>query len=369
MRAKRSSKRKQQASARHGQQVQAPRPVYAVEADVTEGLEAFAQDEIKKHTGQPSTTPGLGVVQFRHIGHLPTLFALQTVNAVYLMHRFEVPRPRALLGHDHFHALLADIQTATELHPPGTFKTLRIDAAGSHSSVMQRLKETLSTHTRLNIDDTAGDLLIRLRRPPDGADGWDALIRLTPRPLSTRPWRVCNYEGALNATVAHCMALMTRPAPDDVFLNVACGSGTLLIERRTCAPARQVIGCDIEADTLACARTNIASSLHRNDIALWQADGRRLPLTDNSVDALCADLPFGQLVGSHDDNITLYPAILNEAARVAKPGARLALITHEVRLMESLLDQTSAWSIEDTTRITLRGLHPRIYELVRNSDC
>ena len=39
--------------------------------------------------------------------------------------------------------------------------------------------------------------------PARGGDGWETLVRTTPRPLATRYWRVCNYEAALNATVAH----------------------------------------------------------------------------------------------------------------------------------------------------------------------
>ena len=42
-------------------------------------------------------------------------------------------------------------------------------------------------------------------------EGWEALVRLTPRPLSARPWRVCNLPGALDATAAHAMARLSAP--------------------------------------------------------------------------------------------------------------------------------------------------------------
>ncbi len=52
-----------------------------------------------------------------------------------------------------------------------------------------------------------------------------------------------------------------------------------------------------------------------------------LPLSARSVDVITADLPFGQLVGSHDDNLTLYPGLLNEAARLLKQGGRMVLVS------------------------------------------
>jgi tRNA (guanine6-N2)-methyltransferase len=178
--------------------------------------------------------------------------------------------------------------------------------------------------------------------------------------------------------VAHAMALLTRPRPRDRFLNIACGSGTLLIERLACMRAEQVIGCDVSSTALDCARANIAASRRQNNIDLYQADGQMLPLPDRTMDALCADLPFGHRIGSHEENVRLYPLILDEAARVARPGARFVLITHEVRLLEQHLgmgvDERRAtpgapshphWICEQVLRVELGGLRPRIFVLRR----
>ena len=209
--------------------------------------------------------------------------------------------------------------------------------------------------------------MIRIRPSVYAADGWEASVRLSPRPLATRSWRVCNMEGALNATVAHAMVLLSRPAPGDVFLNIACGSGTILIERRDWGPARRLLGADIDAGALACAQANIAASGHAQEIELRPWDARSLPLPDRSVDVLCADLPFGHLVGSHDENQTLYPAVLQEAAHVAKPAAGFVVITHEVRLMEGLLQRSSAWHIETDFSVFLGGVPAHIFVLRRRA--
>ena len=231
-----------------------------------------------------------------------------------------------------------------------------------------RLRERIALETGLEFVADEGDLLVRLRRPLDERDGWEASIRLTPRPLSARAWRVCNLPGALNASVAHAMVHLSRPHPDDVVLNLACGSGTLLIERRAWGAARLVLGCDTDAGALQCAHDNRAASGH-DDVALENWDAGATPLPAHSVDSILVDLPFGQLVGSHTANQTLYPRILDEAARVATPGATFVAITQDIRLWENELLIHPAWRTESVWPISIPFssgyLHPRIWVLSR----
>jgi 23S rRNA G2445 N2-methylase RlmL len=163
------------------------------------------------------------------------------------------------------------------------------------------------------------------------------------------------------------MALLSDPTDRDVFVNLGCGSGSLLIERSAAGGAGQVIGVDNDAEALACASVNISAAHMENRVALQQGDVRQTAIAAASVDVICADLPFGQLVGSHAENIRLYPALFAEAARICRIGGRFVVITHEVRLMEQILAASPYWRLEEMLRITLRGLHPRIYKLERTT--
>lgn len=343
---------------------------YACEADVAPGLEGIAADELRHLLGADlsalsGTRPGS--LAFEYSGDLAQLLRPRTVLAIYLLRRFAVPRPRALLGDAHFRAIVRQIATIRALAPPDAYGTLYLSAAGSDSSVLSRLKEELGKTTGLRAlppGAREGDLRLRLRRAATG-EAWELLTRITPRPLGARPWRVQNLEGALNATVAHAIALLTGPDPRDNFLNLACGSGTLLIERATCGPATRLLGVDTSTEAIAIAGANVAAAGYANRIELQQGDARALDLPDASIDALCADLPFGHLVGTHDENLTLYPAILDEAARVARREAPFAVLSHELRLMESLIAASADWALDQTLRVTLGGLHPRIFLLRR----
>ncbi|MBI1277352.1 MAG: methyltransferase domain-containing protein [Anaerolineaceae bacterium] len=305
-----------------------------------------------------------GALRFEYVGNPFQLLKLRTVQAIYFVQQYNVPRPKALLGDEHFKKLLAQIITVRDLSPKDAFKTLYISAAGSDSSVMTRLKEELAAKTGLAIADEEGDLLIRVRKTKDG-DGWETLVRISPRPQATRAWRVCNREGALNAPVAYAMNVLSQPTDEDVYLNMGCGSGTLLIERMALGEVKSIVGYDHDPVALECAGKNIEAAGYSEIIKRRQGNITDLPLSAKSVDVITADLPFGQLVGSHDDNLTLYPGLLNEAARLLKPDGRMVLVSHEVRLLDSLLENSANWKIEQNLRISVSGMHPRIWVLSR----
>lgn len=338
------------------------KPVFVCQAEVTPGLEFLTESELRKFDAEVIDRSS-GEIEFRFSGDLKRLLQIKTAQTVSLVQSFNVPRPRALLDNTNIRLIFQQIDLVRNLSPASSYRTFFIAAAGSDSAIMSRIKTAIGEHTGLSPEDEKGDLWIRIR--PGRAGGWQTVIRLSPRPLVTRSWRVCNLEGALNAAAAHALVMLTNPQPHDTFLNLGCGSATLLIERLAHSECHHALGVDFEASHLRCAQANIEASVHSGSIALQFADMTRLPLPDASVTALCADLPFGQLTGTHHANQKLYPAALAEAARVTVSGARFVLMTHEIRLIEGLLPHSASWQHDQTIRVNLRGLHPRIYILRR----
>ena len=353
----------------HGSRTAYRRPAPAerehlIEADTLDGLEQFGADELLDRLGRavrPASSQRPETLRFTYAGELRPLLRLRSIVAAYLVLAFGVPRPKALLGHQHFERLACAIEQIRALHPPGAFETLRLSAAGEDSAVLTRLKEELAQRTGLTAASDEGDLLLRLRRAPD-AGGWEVLARLSPRPLAARAWRVCNMPGAPNATLAHAMARLAEPSSDDTLLNLCCGSGTLLVERLALGAARTAAGCDIDPAALECARRNLGAAGLERRVRLEPWDATELPIPDAAVSVILADLPFGQLVGSHRANEVLYPRLFAEAARVAAPGARMVLLTHEVRLLErTAADYDEAWELLEVVRVRSGGMTPRIF--------
>ena len=337
--------------------------------EILPGLQPFAQEELTERFGKRIillTHNKPDAIYCTYSGDMHDLFALRTVVAIYLVQQFAIPRPRALLGHEHYHRLLQAIADARSLHADNTFSGLRISAAGSDSSVFAALIDQLCRDTGLPYDDENGDLLLRVRPSALTEDGWEVLIRLTPRPLATRPWRVHNMPGALNATIAAAMIEMTNPRPTDRFLNMMCGSGTLLVERLLRCPATLAVGCDIDANALVGTRQNLEAAKVADKVLLCAWDATELPFVANSFNVICADLPWGQLVGTRADNTALYPKMLTEAARLAMPSAHLILLTHEIALLERILPSfVNVWEVQDVVKVLQGGLHPRVYVLRR----
>jgi tRNA (guanine6-N2)-methyltransferase len=352
------------------------------ELEVIPGLAEFAQQELENRTDNqvhmlPSEREDR--VRFRYAGHPAQLLQLLRSVAVYRVKRFDVPRPKALLGHQNFESLIGLIDDALALHRPGIFKTFYISAAGSKSSVFDRIKAEIQVRTGLQCSDEVGDLWLAVRRPQslsanakDVKIGWEVAVRLSPRPLSARQWRICDRPGALNGTVANTMMGLTCPSHEDRVVNLACGSGTLLIERLSLGPVLGALGCDIDLGALACARENLIASGHIHAVKLVRCDAGRVPLPTGWASAVCADLPFGMLVGSHQSNKVLYPRLLEEAGRLARSGGIMVAITQEVRLFEQAVAALhDTWKTVRVIPIRLPAntraghIRPRIYLLRR----
>lgn len=340
--------------------------MHACEAEVLSGLKLFAEGELRRVQGvmlEPNDDPE--AIPFMFSGDLNALQALRLPVAVYLRQHFAVPRPKALLGDQHLRALLSMIRTVLIHDPYQTFHGFRFSAAGQESAVFSRLAAALQEATGLRHDQDEGELLLRVR--PHG-EGWAVLARLTPRPLSARSWRACNMPGGLNATLAVAMLELAGVQPDDRVLNPMCGSGTLLIERAALAAAGRLMGCDISPDSLACARQNVQAANLTGRIELVQADATRLELPDGGFDLVVADVPWGDAVGTHSGNEALYPAFLEEMARVGTPAARLVVLTHEIKLFERVLERQRRWVPRKAVRVFHGGHYPRMYLLVRTGE-
>jgi 23S rRNA G2445 N2-methylase RlmL len=330
--------------------------MWEVECEALPGLEDLLRREVG---GLPGAGPGL---RFAYAGPLASLLQLRMAQSVYLVMPVAAARPTGLLGEQHLRRLENAIATVRALHPSGSIRSFRIGAAGEGSTTFRRLASELAKRTELPYDADEGDLLLRVRR---AGRGWEAVLRISPRPLSARPWRVSNLAGALNATIAAAMVELTHPAESDRFANLACGSGTLLIERLLRAPAEEALGYEVDPTALQAARSNAAAAGLARRLQLIRADIRQLPRQPGSLDSLVADLPYGDLVGSHAANAQLYPAVLREAARVSVPGARLAVITQDIRLFQRCLAETPDWRLERRLRVFQGGHRPEVSVLYR----
>ncbi len=333
------------------------------ETEVLDGLGPICREELNHLVGTqgrllPSKTPS--AVTFEYSGNRSDLSKLRTAVAVFELLYFKVPNPRAIIQGVHLHRLMTAI---TAIGASARFCSFRIGAAGSDSEVFQKIKKTIAAQSGLANDEEGGQMSIRFRRSRVKPFGWDVLIRLTPLPLSARAWRAENMPGALNATIAAGMILMMDPKPHDRFLNVMCGSGTLIAERAAICPAKALIGVDLSGQALEKARRNLS---HVKPLSLLRQDARQLSLEDGSVSAVCADLPWGRLIGEKRALEGCYVDTLREMTRVCSPRGKLAIITQENVLFEKALrTYAEYWTTIGCLRVKQSEYRPKVYILQR----
>lgn len=169
-------------------------------------------------------------------------------------------------------------------------------------------------------------------------------LRLSSGAMRHRAGRPAQIEGALKPTIAHALVRMAR-ATSGVFVDPACGAGTLLLEAGE--EGLRALGGDTDLRAARVARANAAGS-----VALW--DARRMPLRDGVVDGLASNLPWGKTHSSRD-LARLHRRLLEEARRVLRPRGRVVLLVADRPLVERLAREVGGYAVERTVRIVVKG--------------
>ncbi|WP_240675278.1 RNA methyltransferase [Cellulomonas endophytica] len=368
-----------------------------VELTFLPGLEGVLHDEVVEHLAPrrpPRPVAGRDDALLVEVdGPLRPVLELRTAVSASIALHFAVPRPRSLTSGDHLARVVAAVRAAQLAAASSSF---RFEAAGKDSAVFARLAQEVAAAIGLPHDPAGGRLVLRVRRgvlggpAPRGGDadpGWDVLVRIGPRPLSARRWRVVDYPGAANATIAAAMARLAGVVPEDRVVNLMGGSGTLLVERLLAGPAASAVLVDTDPDALAAARENAVAAglrvLGASDaprtgvpVELLAADatdhvGLATALAGTAAggtaDLVLADPPWGGLHGSHATAEALHTGLLRAAHGITVPGSRLAVLTHEVRVMERCVAAAALWwePVGPPLKVFAKGHHPRIWVLRR----
>jgi 23S rRNA G2445 N2-methylase RlmL len=204
-------------------------------------------------------------------------------------------------------------------------------------------------------------------RPPadQSRAGYEALLalRLSDEQMRHREYKLEHLPASLRPSAAAALVWLTRPAPDDVFLDPMCGAGTILIERANAGRYALLLGGDAREQALAIARGNVGPRYKPIELRQW--DARALPLEAASITAAAVNLPFGKQIGSTEENRTLYPDVLRELARVLRPGARLVALTGDRRALDDALRRSRGLARRAVYPVLVLGQPAGVYVIER----
>lgn len=118
--------------------------------------------------------------------------------------------------------------------------------------------------------------------------------------------------------VADPLLCMVHPLTDKVVVDLGIGTGSLAFRALELCPPKKMIGIDFSAPGLCVARSISKHARFKDmDVEMLRADLEQLPLASRSVDVVVSQATINLL----PDKCTA----MREIARVARPGARVAI--------------------------------------------
>jgi tRNA (guanine6-N2)-methyltransferase len=183
-------------------------------------------------------------------------------------------------------------------------------------------------------------------------------VRLVDERMRHREYKIAHRPGSLRASVAAALGWLSGPGADDFVVDPMCGAGTILIERAHLGRYAMLAGFDRDPGAIAAAHENIGPRYR--PIGLAEGDATRLPLAAGAATHLVTNLPWGTKYGSHGENRRLYPRLVEEFARVVRPGGRLVMLTAERMLMREVASRGFV-RVESVRRVTILGAAAVVY--------
>lgn len=205
---------------------------------------------------------------------------------------------------------------------------------------------------------SAYDCELRVECREDKADLFYKLYNVGD---SRYPWRKKALPASLHPATAACIARYAKAfekAQRPRVLDPFCGSGSLLFSRENLGSCRALIGVDKSGSAVESARENAQAgkskaSFITKDILRFEAR--------EGFDLILTNMPFGNRVGSHENNLELYSRFVSKLPYLLNKDGVAVLYTMEYRLLESCLKKAKGIRLLERRRTEAGGLLPWIF--------
>ncbi|MCL2695054.1 MAG: methyltransferase domain-containing protein [Clostridiales bacterium] len=180
------------------------------------------------------------------------------------------------------------------------------------------------------------------------------------------PWRRQTIAASLNPATAACLCRWAKGlerVETPRVLDPFCGSGALLFSREALGPCACLIGVDKSAQATQIAREN--AKVGGSRAVFVTKDSLRFAAKEEGFDLILSNLPFGNRVGSHADNETLYRGFVRRLPALLAENGLAVLYTMEYRLLAKCLRSEPKLRLVAQKRTEAGGLLPWVLAIAR----
>lgn len=226
------------------------------------------------------------------------------------------------------------------------------------------LENAISASTGARPDSSRPDIELAVALRADGRAFLSAGIRTKEEPAPA--------AGALPRQTARLLCEMSRPNPEDVFLDPFMGSGSIPFERALMAPYKLIFAGDKDIDAVSTVKGRLKEKRFekkRKTFFPKQLDARDLSRFDDGLfSCIATDPPWGNWERMGDEAlIELYAAFFAEAKRKLRSDGRLVVLSGRNDLIErSNARIGSVWSVEENYDVLISGKKARAARLAPN---
>ncbi len=317
-----------------------------------QGLKEVVLKEIQQHTVVSETEH---TIYLEMSENFTSVLALKSIISAYISTQDKKFNPRYL--HKHKSILGTMIE---KVLPHNIFKTFKLRCAGSQTQEIMEIEKYIQETYRLNKADDA-DLEIYINKI---SDIWEVSVRLSPRPLTVREYKVSNIKGGLNPNIAYAINSFCDLEHIQSYLNIFSGSATLPIEAGLVNSHVKLVGLDLDKKTNSLAIQNIKMAGLIKKIQIKTGDIFENPDL-GTFDVITSNLPFGMQISKGEDLNTLYKQFVDYSEKSLIHRGTLIAYTTEYALFENILEH-SKFTIIKTLHLTIPTnvnsyIHPVIF--------
>ena len=175
-------------------------------------------------------------------------------------------------------------------------------------------------------------------------------------------YRKKSISASINPVTAASVMQLCKPYFKDNadVLDPFCGSATMLIERSLAKPANKLVGVDKSPIAVKAAVANRKAS--DIDISIVKSD--IIHFGGLKFDEIITNMPFGNRVSGHKQNLTLYRAFMDKLDNLLKSDGIAFLYTQEKKLLRDNISK-SKFKIVKEELFDSGGLYPTLFLIKR----